>query len=110
MSPMQIAFSGLNAAENRLAVSANNVANALTPGFQPSSPATTAAVGGGVQVNASPTPGDGTRDGSYLLQLSKTDLVQETTSQILAVTSFRANLKTLEAADQMTGALLDVIS
>jgi flagellar hook protein FlgE len=104
----EIALSGLQAAELRLGVSAHNVANALTEGFRPSRVEAREAPEGGV-VACAVAPNDpaveARIDGAVLTGV---DLAGEMVAQMLASASFRANLATLRAADEMTAALVDV--
>jgi len=103
VSTASIAQSGLNAASASLAVSANNVANASSTGFEPSRLEASEAAGGGVQVTIS-KEARAARAGDA----SGTDLVEETTRQISAVAAYRANLKSLQAVDDTTGVLLSL--
>lgn len=95
-----VAQSGLAAASTALAVSANNVANASSTGFVPSRVESRDEAEGGVRVSISPQAR--VEAGSE----SGTDLAQEASGQIAAVATYRANLKTLEAADDTSGVLV----
>jgi len=90
-----IALSGLQAAKTRLNVSANNVANAQTEGFRPSTVQTRAQTGGGVQttVQTADTP--------------QVDWVAERVEQISATYAFKANLQSLRVDDDTLGRLLN---
>jgi flagellar hook protein FlgE len=92
---MSIAQSGLQVAQTRLAVSANNVANNQTPGYQRETVQAQAQPDGGVsaQVNRS-----GASGGS---------LEQDVVDQLAAKNDFLANLHVFKTADQMMGSLLD---
>lgn len=104
-----IARTGLEAAEARLANSAHNVANLNTPGFVPSRVQQEAEQGGGVRYRpavrepAAPTYG---RDGR-LSGDSGTDLIQETIEQINVALTFRANLAVLDNDTELQRELLD---
>ena len=102
-----IALSGLSAQSLRLTVSANNVANLATNGFQPSRVDATADASGGVAttVQQLSNPAVESQLNGTLVALSGTDQVAEVATQILAVAAFRANLKVLEAAQAMDRAV-----
>ncbi|MFZ5445188.1 MAG: hypothetical protein ACOZQL_34680 [Myxococcota bacterium] len=98
------AQSGLAAASTTLAVSAHNVANTLTRGFEPQKVAPAELAGGGVTVSIS-------REARKLEERtdelpSGTDLVAETGARIGAAAAYRANLKTIEATDDVTGVVV----
>lgn len=110
-----IAQSGLVASATKLAVSANNTANANTENFVPSRANAEERAEGGVRVTISqeakdlaPQGPDGAPPvrGEQAPQPSRTDLVEETSSRILAAAAFRANLKTIEAAKEADEALM----
>lgn len=96
MSPLlNTAVSGMQASQVRLGVSANNVANAQTEGFQRSRVDLQAQQSGGVtaRVERLPQPG--------------VDLVQEMVEQKSATYAFKANAQSVRTADEMMGRLLD---
>lgn len=99
ISASSVAQSGLNAASATLAVSANNVANALSSDFVPSEAALSDAESGGVQVSISKEARAASEGGG-------TDFVDEAVSQLNAVAAYRANLKSLQAVDDTTGVLV----
>jgi len=108
-SIFSIARSGLEVSALRLAVSAHNVANALTSGFEPSRVEARDLAGGGVAGRVVPgeAPGaDGRADGLISSLSSGTDLLGEQVRQLLAAASFRANLAALRAADELQQALV----
>jgi len=90
-----IALSGMNAAQLRLDVAANNVANADTAGYRRRVVQTAPQTDGGVtaQVAVSAQPGASL----------ETDMVQ----QLQAKNAFLANLAVFKTSDAMAGALLD---
>lgn len=103
-----IAVSGIRAADTRLAISAHNTANVLTDGFRPQRAQAEEQKSGGVQLrveNPPPPPAD---RGQF--DFSQTNLVDETAASIMAAASFRANLKMLKTADDLTGALIDIVA
>jgi flagellar basal body rod protein FlgC len=104
-----IAQSGLRAADVALAVSANDVANVETDGFVPARVEDRALAGGGVTADVRQDPLDEVRADRALLAPSRTDLVQEALAQSNAVAAYRANLATLESADETDRATLDLV-
>jgi len=112
-----IAQSGLDAAARRLDVSANDVANALTPGFQPGRVESAELPGGGVTTSVAPASdplAEVRADRALLaasgadlgLAASGTDLVAELVAQSRAAALFEANLATLKTADELLDATL----
>lgn len=105
-----IVHSGLDLQQKRLEVSASNVANVNTEGYEPQRVVAQERADGGVEAQVEgagdaevadaagtePTPG-------YTV-----DLVQEQVVQIESRAGFEANLRALEAADEMDRELLDV--
>lgn len=91
-----IALSGMHAASVQLGVSANNIANQFTPGFQRQVVDPSALAGGGVdaQVATSPTPG--------------TDTAADLVNELSATYAFKANAKLIQADKSMLGTLLDL--
>lgn len=101
------ALSGLAAAEQRLGVSANNVANGTTPGFEAKEAKARPLDGGGVIVdiqNKNPATLTGP-DGEAVPNVS---LDEEVANQITAGYDFKANLKVLQVQKEMDQALLDI--
>ena len=79
----------------------------------------TAEAGGGVgtvEVPITPPsvpvfdPANPASDGGGLVHLPNVSLEEEMVTQMIAVRSFQANVKVLEAQDEMIGSLLDVKS
>ncbi|MGJ4944069.1 flagellar basal body rod protein FlgC [Bradyrhizobium sp. HKCCYLS1011] len=130
-----IALSGMNAAVRRLEVSASNVANVMSTGALPGADGTvapgapqayapfdvvqTATAGGGTQTSvrtsnpstvatSDPQAPFANQDGQ--VAAPNVDLSQEMVNQVLAKYSFTANLKVMNADDQMTKTLIDVMA
>jgi len=104
-----IAASGLQAAQFELGVSANNIANADTPGYKAQRADLVDLSGGGVAVagtTADPSPGPTLPDGS---QGSNVDLANEVVNTIQARILYTANALVFRTADQMYGTLLNVL-
>jgi flagellar basal-body rod protein FlgC len=129
MNTINTSLSGLNAASLRLANSANNIANVSTTGrlidgqrvggFTPKDVVQTAVEPqGGVSASlvardpssvnlASPTNTDpDSRDN--ILTFPNVALEEEVVNSDIATYTFKANLKSLKAADEMIGSLLDI--
>lgn len=114
-------MSGLMANRFRQDVTANNVANVNTEGFQPSSARTTDAayvndIGQGVRVagayapprpTPSPTAGAAGQDAQ---QPSNVDMLRETTNRISAQNAYGANAAMFGSADEASRTLLDLKS
>jgi len=97
-STPSIALSGMAAAQARLDSAAHNIANAQTPGFRRQTTESQTLSGGGVSTSF-------TREESAGADLA-TDLV----GQHEALYAFKANLRTLEVADDMLGTLIDAFA
>ena len=91
-----ISLSGLNASMLRLDAAGNNIANAGTPGFHRQSVQQIEDAGGGVSTSV----GREAEAGENLAA----DMVEQKS----AVYSFKANLRVLQAQDDMLGALIDL--
>ncbi len=96
MNPITTAVSGLQSAQTRLTVAANNIANAHTENHRRDQARAMAEPSGGVrtQVDKVPEPG--------------ADLVADQVEQKAAAYAFEANLRTLKTMDKAMGRLLSV--
>lgn len=92
-----VAVSALDAGGIRLAVTANNIANMNTEGFRPSTVVQEENKTGGVRVSAIKEQGS-----------DEVDLSREAVELIITETSFRANIKVLQADEEMIKTLLDI--
>jgi len=92
------ALSGLAAASKRTNYTANNIANASTPGYRPYNPQNVSTNGG---VTVIPNQKE---------TAMPVDLGKEIVDLAVNETSYKANLKTLQAIDDMQGQLLDIKS
>lgn len=126
MNPvLSTAFSGLQAATKRVAVSANNIANALTSrpttAGAPTPKGTFAAqevtqrsvAGGGVATEVrdkSPATVTGADPSSPtgLSSFPNVDFVEEAVNQIVAVNSYRANAAVIRTQQELDDSLLDI--
>jgi flagellar basal body rod protein FlgG len=105
-----IASSGMRLESQRLAQSAANVANVETPGYAARRIVAVSRVGGSVSGVSTPTYAPSAarveEDGA-LTELSNTDLVEETVSQLSSLRAFQANVTVLRTADSMLGELIN---
>ena len=95
-----IGLSGMRAAQQRLDTHAHNIANAATPSFQRQTVVQTEQPGSGVNTAVRRETASGAEFGAQLAG----DLV----GQRMSLYSFAASLKTVQAQDDMLGALLDI--
>ncbi len=113
MSSMDIALSALKAFDKKLDVTSNNIANVNTDGFKKTRAVLEDADPGvRVTVNGVNTPGDhipayeGTEGPK---ESSNVDLPEEIVNLAIAKTGFQANLKTIQAEEEMLGSLFDIL-
>jgi flagellar hook protein FlgE len=98
-----VALSGLQAAQKLVDVSANNIANAQTPGYRRQMLQQQAQATGGVSTSVTTAVSTAVEPGENLSTELVTDLVQ----QRIGAASFAANLQVFKAHDAMLGTLLD---
>ncbi|MFQ5673344.1 MAG: flagellar basal body rod C-terminal domain-containing protein [Nitrospinales bacterium] len=91
LNALSSAGSGLKTSARKLQSSANNVANVLTPGFKADRGVEASDVKSGAAA-----------------ETSNVDLAKEAVDQITAVNAFKANANVIKAAEEMTGAILDI--
>ena len=107
--------SALTAYGHKMAATANNIANSNTDGFKRSRVDLQEAPADGVRadIRQENTPGPPNPDAKTLPglpdQLSNVNLTQEIPELIIAGQGYAANLKALEAQDDMIGSLLDIM-
>jgi flagellar basal body rod protein FlgC len=107
---MAIAGSGMRLETQRLAQSAANTANVETPDYAAQRVVGVAQEGGGVRGVTVSTYGPQAQridEGGATTQLSNTDLVEETVTQMSSVRAFQANVSVLRTADEMLGELVN---
>jgi flagellar basal body rod protein FlgG len=98
------ALSGVQTALYRHDVSANDIANMNTPGYEQVTPQQTETLPAGTGIsNLARTPNDS-------VELSNTDLATEMVEQKTNGASLSANIAVLKAQDKMTGELLDLFA
>lgn len=118
---LNIAVSGLQAAEKRLAVSANNVANAATSrpspsdraGFTPERVVQTPVQGGGVRTQTQPVDpssfvGFDSTSPTGLSEFPNVDLAAEGVEQIIAKVSYEASAALIRTQQELDETLLDL--
>ena len=102
VSALTSAVSGMQVSALRMDVSANNIANVNTPGFEQSDlvqvSGSASAVSGTIRRIPNPDP-----------TTSGTDLAKEMGGEMTtAKTGYSANLKVIKTQDEMLGSLLDI--
>lgn len=108
-------ISALQAFSKQMAVSANNVANALSDDFKKSRAINTEGENGQVQtiITKIDTPGplvdDPLSTTGGLKELSNTDIAEELTDQIITSQDFKANTKVIKTYEETIGSLIDLI-
>ncbi len=109
-------LSSLRAYDTKMAVSANNVANAESEGFKKSRAIFKEGAGGtlGVQIDRIDTPGplvQVSEDAQYVAkEMSNVDLGEEIPQTILTQRGYEANLAMVKVSDEMLGSLLDILA
>jgi len=115
ISPLGSAVSAISAFSVKMNVSANNVANVNTDGFKKNRTTLKEGRFGGVEpdIDRVDTPGY-TRQASENglareVETANVDLTEELSVSITTQSAYKANLKTIQAHDDMLGSLLDII-
>ena len=116
MNGLNSTLSSLRAHDRKMAVNANNIANVNTNGFKRDQAVLEEAGEGDVRVtlrkDLSPAPEDPLAPDApdAEKELSNVDLADEMTGMIPTEIGYKANLKTLQARDEMIGTLLDTLA
>ncbi len=114
ISGFQSALTALQAYGTRMQSTANNVANAQTEGYKRTRVTLSSQQQDGVKANVEKieTPGsmilEETQSGQELIEQSNVDLGNELPQMMLDANYYKANLKTIQATDEMLGSLLDL--
>ena len=114
ISSISYALSGLKAFQNKTGVISNNIANADTDNFKKSRTILEESSSGGVktsirQIDSPGMPKEILKNGkSEMVETSNVDLAEELTELIPTTIGYKSNLKTIQAQEDMLGALLDV--
>lgn len=116
VSSLSSSLSALNAFDKKMGVTAHNVANVNTDDFKKSRAVLKEGQNKSVEVDISkvntegyPKPDAAGKNGEPK-ELSNVDLAQEMTSLITTQRGYEANLKPVEAYDEMTGTVIDIKS
>lgn len=114
ISGVAASLSALQAYGTRMAGTGNNIANMNTEGFKKGRVLLSDQQPQGVRARHEKvnTPGpqvmEQTSNGTEMIEQSNVDLSEELPEMMLNQHAFSANLKTLQAADEMTRSLLDI--
>lgn len=115
ISPLDSGMSAISAFFVKMNVTANNIANVNSDGFKKSRTTLKEGQYGGVEPNVDQV---NTPDLTTLIsengedrqvEASNVDLAEEVTDSIAAEAGYKANLKTIQAYDEMIGSLLHII-
>lgn len=115
ITPVHNSISALRAFNHKLNVTADNIANVNTNRFKKSTVQMSDTASGGVvaTVHRDNSPGypvEEVRDGQRIqTESSNVDLAEEIPETIPAQRGYSANLKVIQAQDEMMGSLLDTI-
>jgi len=115
VSSIQSNVSALQAFSKQMAVSANNVANALSDDFKKSRAINTEGQNGQVETTITKinTPGplveDPLSETGELKELSNTDIAEELVNQIMIEQGFKANAKVIKTYDETIGSIVDLL-
>lgn len=107
-------LSALNAIQTRVQSTANNTANVITDGYKKTRVTLLEGDPQGVTVNVQrvETPGalvsEATEAGNTLVEKSNVDLTEELPTMMIDRRAFQANIKAIQAQDEMLGSLLDI--
>jgi len=116
LSGISSGLSALQAIQKKVDSTANNVANLESDGFKRTKVVLHEGDSQGVEavVQKIETPGpmvyEDTADGRALVEKSNVDLVQEIPDMMRSKRYLQANIKTIQAIDEMVGYLLDIKS
>jgi hypothetical protein len=105
-SALSIATSGLQAAGRQIEVSSHNTANVVTDGFVPLEASLQALENGGVRVRVTRGSGGPGAPEAVGPTGSGTDLTEEVANQVIGVSVYRANLRSLQSAADTEGVLV----
>ncbi|NBB47345.1 flagellar basal body rod protein [Rhizobium sp. CRIBSB] len=100
---MSISLSGMQAQQTRLAASANNIANTMTPGYDRRETTFTSAPSGGVSATVRPSGDAVLGDGSNV------DLADEMLSLIQGEIGFKANAAAWETGAELWDVLKTIV-
>lgn len=107
ISSLNIGISGMKAYQGALDSTANNVANALTKGYQPQLASFQENANGGVRVNISKAAQELAKQGDSI-EANGTDLTTELTNNLQYRAGFELSAKLVKTADEIFASLLDL--
>lgn len=107
ISSLNIGISGMKAYQGALDSTANNVANALTKGYQAQLASFQENANGGVRVNISKAAQELAAQGDNT-EASGTDLTTELTNNLQYRAGFELSAKLVKTADEIFASLLDL--
>jgi flagellar basal-body rod protein FlgC len=111
ISAVNSAVSALQVQGTRQEVTANNVANSNTGGFEPSRVISQEGVQGGVNAKVdTPAPQDVADQSTEVRQPSRTDIATEMLESQQTTQTYKANLQTVGTINTMQGSLLDTLA
>ncbi len=114
LSSIQSAMSALQAFGKKIESNANNIANSNTEGYKRTRVVLSEMDPNGVKTKVEKTtnPGtmiyDQTPKGFEMIEQSNVDLGRELPEMMLNTHFYEANIKTLQAADELTSSILDI--
>lgn len=114
LSGIYSGLSALQAAQTKAQSSANNTANINTDGYKKTKVTIHEQEPQGVTAHVSriETPGplvyEQTSQGTTLVEKSNVEIAEEITEMMISKRTYQANLKTIQAENEMLGMLLDV--
>ncbi len=105
-----ISISGMKAMETRMSTTANNLANTVSDGFKKDRVTLSENQNGGVEATISKvdTPGTVVEDQGTTRELSNVDMAEELVSTIPTKAIYTANLKMIQAQDEVMGTILNI--
>jgi len=111
ISAVNSAVSALQVQGTRQEVTANNVANSNTGGFEPSRVVSQEGINGGVSARVdAPAAQEVSNQSKSVNQASRTDIATEMLESQQTTQTYKANLETVGAANTMQGSLLDTLA
>jgi flagellar hook protein FlgE len=116
ISGYQAALTGLQAFGTKIQSNSNNIANVNTDGFKKTRVTMSSVDPQGVRPHVDKVNSTGTsvfketNEGMELVELSNVDLGKELPEMSLNSLMYKANLKTIQTVEEMTGALLKIKS
>ncbi len=107
---LDVSISGIKAMEKRMSTTANNLANTVSDGFKKDRVTLSENQNGGVDATVSKvdTPGTIVEDQGTTRELSNVDMAEELVSTIPTKAIYTANLKMIQAQDELMGMVVNI--